>query len=59
MKRGIVKAQSTLEYILILSAIVLIILYAAGRMIKPAVNKSLDDAQKAINDTAKELGKLQ
>lgn len=59
MKKGLIRAQSTLEYLLILSAIVVLIIYAAGKMIKPAVEKSLDNAQAGINATADKLDTLQ
>ncbi len=49
------KAQSALEYILVLTAIVVLIIYAAANWIKPAVQQSMTDAQTAIGDAADEL----
>lgn len=46
------KAQSTLEYILILSAVVALIIVGAATMIKPGVEKALDNADNAITDAA-------
>lgn len=49
------KAQSTLEYIIVLSAIVGVILYAAANWIKPAVEASLNNANTAIGKAAGKL----
>lgn len=49
------KAQSTLEYIVVLTAIVAVIIYAAGHWIKPAAQKTIDDAGTAIDNAYKEL----
>ena len=49
------KAQSTLEYILVLSAIIGLIIYAAVTWIKPAVNTSLDDAKTTISNAASKV----
>ena len=46
------KAQSTLEYILVLTAIIGVIIWAAGSLVKPAVQKSLNAADKALSDAA-------
>ncbi len=52
MLRNHKKAQSTLEYIIALTAIVGVILYAAIYWIKPAVNKTITDSNTALNKTA-------
>jgi len=49
------KAQSTLEYIVVLTAIVAIIIFAATTWIKPAVKQSLEDANSAIGVAAGKL----
>ena len=49
------KAQSTLEYILVLTAIVGVIIYAAVTWIKPAVEKSLENANTAIGKAADKI----
>jgi uncharacterized protein (UPF0333 family) len=46
------KAQSTLEYIIVLTAIIGLIIYAAVNWIRPAVNNSLDNASAAIRTAA-------
>lgn len=43
------KAQSVLEYTLILAAIVAGIIFAARTMIKPAVEQSFTDATSTMN----------
>lgn len=55
MLRGSKRAQSTLEYILVLMAIVGLIIFAAATWIKPAVNKSLENANTAIGKAAGKL----
>ncbi len=49
------KAQSTLEYILVLAAVVGLIIYAAGAWIKPAVQNSLETANTAIGGAADKI----
>jgi uncharacterized protein (UPF0333 family) len=49
------KAQSTLEYILILTAIVGLLIYAAATWIKPNVSKTLDDANTALGKAADKM----
>lgn len=49
------RAQGTLEYILVLTAIVGLIIYAAATWIKPAIEKSLDDANTAIGKAAEKI----
>lgn len=41
--------QSTLEYVIVLTAIVAAILFAATQFIKPSVNKVYNDAGKTLN----------
>ena len=45
-------AQSTLEYILILTAIVGVIIFAAAKFIKPNVTAALENANKVITNAA-------
>lgn len=49
------KAQSTLEYLLVLGAIAGVFIWAAGTIIKPAVNKTLSDANKTLSGAASKL----
>ncbi len=49
------KAQSTLEYIIALTAIVGVILYAAATWIKPAVQQTITDSDTALNNTANQF----
>ncbi len=49
------KGQSTLEYLLVLAAIVGVIIFAAATYIKPAVSKSLLNANTAIGKVADKL----
>jgi len=49
------KAQSTLEYILLLTAIVGFIIYAAKTWVKPAANSTLTAAWSVIDDAANEM----
>jgi len=46
------KAQSTLEYVIALTAIVGVILYAAVTWIKPAAQKTINDSSAAIENAA-------
>lgn len=56
MTRGVnKKAQSTLEYILVLTAIVGLLIWAASTPIKNAVQKSLENANTAIGAAADKL----
>ncbi len=50
------RGQSTLEYVLILAAILATIIVAAGTVIKPAVEKTMTDSQTVIEEAS---GKLQ
>ena len=57
--RGSRRAQSTLEYILVLAAILVAAIIAATNLIRPAVNQSMDDSQKVITKaSAKVAGGL-
>ncbi len=49
------KAQSTLEYILILTAVVGLILYAAAQWIFPNVQTAINNTQTAIGNVAGKL----
>jgi hypothetical protein len=46
------KGQSTLEYIVVLSAVVGLIIYAAATWVKPAVVASMGQAELAIDNSA-------
>ncbi len=46
------KAQSTLEYILVLTAIVGVLIWTAISFLKPAVKNSLNNAGTAISKAA-------
>jgi len=50
-----VAGQSTLEYILVLAAIIVAIIVAANTAIRPAVGNSLTESGKAINSAANKL----
>ncbi len=50
-KRG----QSVLEYVIVLTAIIAIIIWAATNLIKPAVNQMMTNAAGAINRAANQL----
>lgn len=53
MKR--LKAQSTLEYLLVMSAIVGIIIYAAANWIRPGVNTALTSSWSVVDAAAEKL----
>lgn len=55
MKRG-VKGQSTLEYILVLAAVLAAVIVGAGSLVKPAVNSALEDSTSTMKTAT---GKLQ
>ena len=44
------KGQSTLEYVLVLTAIVAAIIFAATQFVKPRVEGSLDHVSKEMED---------
>lgn len=53
------KGQSTLEYILVLAAILVAVIAAAGLVMKPAVNQAMTDSSNTIqNATGKLKGGL-
>lgn len=49
------KGQSTLEYVIVLTAIVGVILWAALGAIKPATQKSFEDINKSMTSSADTL----
>lgn len=49
------KAQSILEYVLILTAVIGVIIWAAGSHIGPRVNQALGDANTAIGKAAEKI----
>ena len=49
LKKGNKKAQSTLEYLVVLTAIAALIIVAAKSFIKPSVEKSLNSTVDAMN----------
>lgn len=49
------KGQSILEYVIVLTAIVVCIIWAATAFIKPAIEKGLTDAQTAVGTAADKL----
>lgn len=51
------KGQSILEYVIVLTVIVIAVALAANTLIKPAVDKGLDDAAKTINKATEQLPK--
>jgi hypothetical protein len=57
MFRGSKKAQSVLEYVIVLSAIVALILYAANTWFGPTANTNLGKAANAIEDAADQIAK--
>jgi len=50
------KAQSTLEYILILTAIIGVIIYAAAQLVRPRVQQSYTDIKTSITSSADAIG---
>ncbi len=52
------KAQSILEYTIILSAIIAGIILAATKMVKPAVRGGMEDAANLINSSTSKIGDL-
>ncbi len=49
------KGQSILEYVIILTAIVLVIIAAATGVMKPSVEKTMDNAGKVVDHAAEKL----
>lgn len=54
-RRNQKNAQSTLEYVLVLTAVVGVLIWAAAGPIKNAVNKSLKNADEAIGEAADKI----
>lgn len=52
------KSQSILEYIIVVSAIVVAVLAAAENLIKPAVNKMFTDSSNIIETSTGKLSNL-
>jgi hypothetical protein len=52
------KAQSTLEYIVVFTAVVGLIIYAAVTWIKPGVEHSLENANATITGSSKLIGNI-
>lgn len=52
------KAQSTLEYVIVLTAIIGVIIWAAAQLIKPAVNTSYTNVKESIENTAGKLSEI-
>lgn len=55
MRRPGARGQSTLEYILVLSAIVAAVVVAANGVINPAVQQVITDARTTINQATDRL----
>jgi len=55
-ERGGTNGQSTLEYILVLAAILVAIIAAANSLMRPAVNQAMTDSTNAIKNAT---GRLQ
>lgn len=49
------KAQSVLEYVIVLTAIIAIIIVAATAVIRPAVNKVMEEAANTIGSASERL----
>jgi len=49
------KGQSILEYVIILTAIVACIIWAAVKYIQPAVNQGFNDATRAVGKAADKI----
>ena len=48
-------AQSTLEYVIVLTTLIVCILWAANALFKPAVERGLADTQGAIENVANRI----
>ncbi len=55
MARGNLKAQSILEYVIVLTAIVAIIIFAAGKWIKGGIDGTIKNSATAIEDAADKI----
>jgi len=49
------KSQSTVEYVIVLTALIICILWAANSLFKPALERGLNDTQQAIEDVANNI----
>lgn len=58
MRKQGMRAQSILEYVIVLTAIVTIIILAAGQWIKPAVSKVMNDTGAAISNASDKLANI-
>ena len=58
LKIKLKEAQSTLEYIVVLTAIVGLIIYASVTWIKPAVVKSIENANKTVTNSSIKIANL-
>ncbi len=47
--------QSTLEYILVVAAILVAVIVAANQFVKPAVSKSMEDSSSVITGATSQL----
>lgn len=57
-KRRSKRAQSILEYVIVLTAIVGIIIFAAVNYMKPAVEKTIQHSATAIENAAEKITKI-
>lgn len=56
MRVKIIKSQSTLEYVIVLTALIVCFLWAANGFFREAVEQGLGDAQDAIRKVAEIIG---
>ena len=56
-ERRLRRGQSTLEYILIIAAILVAVIAAAGTLIKPAVTKTMTESSNVIKNASDKIGK--
>lgn len=49
------KGQSVLEYVIVLTAIVAAVIFAAGKFIKPAVEQAMSDSATSIKSATAKL----
>ena len=49
------KGQSVLEYVIVVTAIVAVVILAANNIIKPAVNQAMTDAAGSITNATSRL----
>ena len=55
MVRKKTRGQSTLEYILVLTAIIGVMIWAAATLVKPKVEQGFGDVQESIQNTATQI----